>query len=85
MNCVPVNLGNPVEYTIGSWAEVIKYEVAKFTSVDSSSIEYVEASVDDPKQRKPDISRAKEKLGWKPEMDVLDGVRKTIKYFAGVI
>ena len=83
MNCVPINLGNPIEYSISDWAKVVKDEVAKFTLIDSSSIEYIEASVDDPKQRKPDISRAIEKLGWKPEVNVIDGVRKTIDYFSG--
>jgi UDP-glucuronate decarboxylase len=83
MNCVPVNLGNPVEYTIRSWAETVINEVNKFKGVnENTGIECIEASVDDPKQRKPDITRAFEKLGWKPEVDVLDGVRKTIKYFS---
>jgi len=83
MNCVPVNIGNPVEYTIRGWAETVIDEVNKFKGVDEdTAIECIEASVDDPKQRKPDISRAFEKLGWKPEVDVLDGVRKTIKYFS---
>jgi UDP-glucuronate decarboxylase len=86
MNCVPVNLGNPVEYTIGDWAEIIIEEVNKYTSIDNHvGIECIEASVDDPKQRKPDISRANEKLGWKPEVDVLQGVRQTIQYFSSFV
>jgi nucleoside-diphosphate-sugar epimerase len=44
-------------------------------------IRYLEASVDDPKQRKPDISRAKACLGWEPIVPVLEGVQKTIEYF----
>jgi UDP-glucuronate decarboxylase len=86
MNCVPVNIGNPVEYTIGNWAEIIIKEVNKFKSINNHvGIECIEASVDDPKQRKPDISRANEKLGWKPEVDVLQGVRQTIQYFSSFV
>jgi nucleoside-diphosphate-sugar epimerase len=47
-------------------------------------VHYSDAAVDDPKQRKPDISRASARLGWEPSTDVLEGVRKTIAYFAGV-
>jgi nucleoside-diphosphate-sugar epimerase len=85
MNCVPVNLGNPVEYTINSWANIIIDEVSKVTGVfESKGIHYMEAAVDDPRQRKPDISRASARLGWKPEKNVLEGVRETIHYFSSL-
>lgn len=83
MNCIPVNLGNPVEYTINSWADTIIDEVSKVTGVfENKGIHYMDAAVDDPRQRKPDISRASARLGWKPEKNVLDGVRETIRYFS---
>eukprot|EP01061_Rhynchopus_euleeides_P033542 TRINITY_DN562_c0_g2_i1.p1 TRINITY_DN562_c0_g2~~TRINITY_DN562_c0_g2_i1.p1 ORF type:complete len:438 (+),score=172.89 TRINITY_DN562_c0_g2_i1:98-1315(+) len=72
----PVNVGNPDEYTVARFAELIKELTAT-----SSKIVKKEASKDDPSQRKPDITKAKEKLGWKPKWTVSDGLVKTIEYF----
>ncbi len=79
---IPVNLGNPGEFTIEDWAMTVGLAVMKETGASEPvPIEYLEASADDPKQRKPVIERAGELLGWKPEVDVMEGVRKTIAYF----
>jgi UDP-glucuronate decarboxylase len=77
---VPVNLGNPQEYTIQEWAEVVGNRVAARTQT-RVSVNYMEASVDDPKQRKPDITRAKELLDWEPRIPVMEGLERTITYF----
>jgi len=58
---LPVNLGNPDEYTIRSLAELVRDEVNP-----DSNITTLKAPGDDPKRRKPDIARAEDKLGWKP-------------------
>jgi UDP-glucuronate decarboxylase len=73
----PVNLGNPVEVRVGELAEVI------LRLTDSrSSIVYRPLPADDPVQRCPDISRAREMLGWEPRVQLQDGLRHTIAYFA---
>ena len=72
----PVNIGNPVEHTMKQLAEL----VLKLTG-SASEIEYKELPQDDPKQRQPDISLAKEKLGWEPTVDIETGLKKTIEYF----
>jgi nucleoside-diphosphate-sugar epimerase len=75
-------LGNPGEFTIEDWAITVGLVIQKETGASEPvPIEYLEASADDPKQRKPVIERANELLGWKPEVDVMEGVRKTIAYF----
>jgi len=72
----PINLGNPVEYTIKQLAEkIIKLCNSK------SKIVFMPLPSDDPKQRKPDISLAKEKLNWIPNVKVDEGLMKTIEYF----
>lgn len=73
----PVNLGNPDEYTILDFAHKIRARINP-----SIAIEHVPATKDDPKQRRPDISRAKELLGWSPQVTVDEGLAYTIKYFA---
>ncbi len=72
----PVNLGNPDEFTIKSLAEL----VVKMTG-SKSKIVYQPLPVDDPKQRKPDISLAKKELGWQPSIKLEEGLEKTIEYF----
>lgn len=72
----PVNLGNPVELTILQFAQLI----LKLTN-SSSTIEYRPLPEDDPKTRKPDISRAKEVLGWEPRVAVEDGLTRTIAWY----
>lgn len=77
---LPVNLGNPDEYTIKDFASYIK----KMTET-NSEIKFLPASQDDPSQRRPDITTAKEKLNWKPKVSVEDGLKKTIAYFQSVL
>jgi UDP-glucuronate decarboxylase len=72
----PVNLGNPVEFTIGSLAAM----VIKMTG-SKSGISYLPLPQDDPRQRKPDISLAGKELGWSPKVDIETGLAKTIDYF----
>jgi len=72
----PVNIGNPGEFTIKQLAE----EVISLTE-SKSKIIYQPLPSDDPKQRRPDITLAKEKLGWEPKVPLKDGLVKTIEYF----
>ena len=76
----PVNLGNPVEFTIRSLAEM----VIKMTG-SKSKIVYMPLPQDDPKQRKPDISLAMKELGWSPKVDIQTGLERTVEYFRGVL
>ena len=72
----PVNLGNPDEYTIKDFAVMIK-DITQ----SSSDIKHLEATQDDPRKRKPDITLAKTELGWSPRHAVRDGLRETVNYF----
>jgi dTDP-glucose 4,6-dehydratase len=72
----PVNIGNPVEMTIKQFAERI-LEITGATG----GIIYKELPVDDPKVRRPDITRARTLLGWEPKVDFDKGIRLTIDYF----
>ena len=72
----PVNLGNPIEITMKELSDVI----LRLTG-SQSEVEYHDLPAADPKQRQPDISRAKEVLGWEPEVDLEPGLQKTINYF----
>lgn len=72
----PINLGNPNEFTILELAE----KVLKLTK-SSSKIAYKPLPSDDPVKRCPDISMAKEKMGWEPLVDLEEGLEKTINYF----
>ena len=77
----PVNLGNPDEFSILELANL----VIRMTG-SRSKIVFQELPVDDPKQRRPDISLAIDKLGgWKPSVKLEDGLKKTIEYFSQVI
>jgi UDP-glucuronate decarboxylase len=73
---MPINLGNPDEFTIKELAE----KIIKITS-SSSEIIYRELPIDDPKQRQPDIGRAKSVLNWSPKVNLNDGLKITIPYF----
>lgn len=75
----PVNIGNPGEFTIMELAE----KTIEMTG-SKSKIIYKELPKDDPKQRRPDISLAKEKLDWEPTIPLDDGLKKTIDYFKTV-
>jgi dTDP-glucose 4,6-dehydratase len=72
----PTNIGNPDEYTVKQLAEI----VVELTGT-SSRIVHEPLPQDDPKVRRPDISRARATLGWEPKVDVREGVRRTIEYF----
>jgi UDP-glucuronate decarboxylase len=74
---LPVNVGNPGEFTMNELAE----EVAKAVGKDIK-IKHLELPQDDPKQRKPDISRAQKLLGWNPTIPLAEGLKKTVAYFA---
>ncbi len=73
---MPVNIGNPDEISLKDFAE----EVIKLTGT-TQKIIYKPLPVDDPKQRKPDIARAKEILGWEPKVNRAEGLKKTYEYF----
>ncbi len=72
----PCNIGNPREMTILQFAEAIQ----KLTGT-NVPITHEPLPVDDPQVRQPDITRAREKLGWEPKVSLEDGLRETIKYF----
>ena len=72
----PVNIGNPVELSVLKFAERIRALTGS-----RSEIVFKPLPVDDPKVRQPDITRAREKLGWAPRVDLEEGLRRTIDYF----
>eukprot|EP00462_Mataza_sp_D1_P021482 CAMPEP_0175144296 /NCGR_PEP_ID=MMETSP0087-20121206/14038_1 /TAXON_ID=136419 /ORGANISM="Unknown Unknown, Strain D1" /LENGTH=405 /DNA_ID=CAMNT_0016428719 /DNA_START=101 /DNA_END=1318 /DNA_ORIENTATION=- len=72
----PVNLGNPEETTIKQFAEYIQSTISPGTPIKN-----LPASEDDPKKRKPDITKAKSLLGWQPTVKTKDGLKDTIEYF----
>ena len=72
----PINLGNPAEFTILELAE----EVLRQTG-SKSKLVFKPLPSDDPKQRQPDITRAREVLGWEPKVSLRDGLKETIAYF----
>ena len=76
----PVNTGNPGEFTILELAE----KVIELTESESN-IELHDLPSDDPTQRKPDISLAKEKMGWDPQIKLEEGLKKTIPYFESLL
>jgi UDP-glucuronate decarboxylase len=76
----PVNVGNPVEFTILELAG----KVIELTS-SRSKIVYKPLPQDDPMQRRPDISLAREALGWEPTVQLEEGLKKTIEYFEGCL
>ncbi|HKH38041.1 MAG TPA: UDP-glucuronic acid decarboxylase family protein [Rubrobacter sp.] len=73
----PVNIGNPVEYSVREIAEII-IEL----SGSQSEISHQPLPEDDPKQRCPDITRAREALGWEPQIPAREGLAKTLTWFA---
>ncbi|MDH4232385.1 MAG: SDR family oxidoreductase [Nitrospirota bacterium] len=76
----PVNLGNPVEFTILELAE----KAVKMTG-SNSKISFKPLPSDDPRQRQPDITLAKGKLGWEPKIQLDEGLAKTISYFRQLV
>ena len=73
---LPVNIGNPNEITMNDFAT----EIIKLTGT-KQKIVYLPLPADDPKQRKPDITKAKELLGWEPKVDRAEGLKITYNYF----
>jgi dTDP-glucose 4,6-dehydratase len=73
---MPVNIGNPVEITLQDFAE----EVLALTGADVKIV-HKALPQDDPKQRKPDITKAQEILGWEPKIDRKEGLKRTLAYF----
>jgi len=78
---LPVNMGNPSEITILDFAQ----EILKLVNNPKAHIIYNPLPVDDPKQRKPDITRAQEILGWNPKIDRHEGLKMTYEYFKKVV
>ncbi|MBC8043875.1 MAG: SDR family oxidoreductase [Rhizobacter sp.] len=76
----PVNIGNPAEITILEFAKEVQALMKEMTGKEAA-IEFRPLPADDPKVRQPDITRAKELLGWQPKVSRNDGLRETIKYF----
>ncbi|RTM09073.1 MAG: SDR family oxidoreductase [Hyphomicrobiales bacterium] len=76
----PVNIGNPGEFTVRELAE----RIVAMTGT-KSKIVYQPLPVDDPRQRRPDISVAKKELGWEPTVALEDGLTSTIAYFEGLL
>ena len=73
----PINLGNPHEFTMLQLAELVREMIGS-----QVTIEHRKLPQDDPRQRQPDISRAKQSLGWAPTVELREGLRRTIDYFA---
>jgi dTDP-glucose 4,6-dehydratase len=73
---MPVNIGNPNEFTILECAQL----VLKVTG-SKSQTRYEPLPQDDPKQRRPDITKARQLLGWEPTIDLETGLRKSLDYF----
>ena len=76
----PVNIGNPNEMSLLEMAKLI-IELTE----SRSEIVFEALPVDDPQVRQPDITRARELLGWEPEIDVREGIRRTIEHYTRIL
>ena len=76
----PVNLGNPCEMTIREFAERIRRLTGSRSELSSEPL-----PEDDPRQRQPDITKARTLLGWEPRVDLDEGLAKTVEYFQGLV
>lgn len=76
----PVNMGNPEEYTVNDFAQVIK----KLVNTDSRIV-HLPPAKDDPNQRRPDTTVAKENVGWQPRFSMMQGLEETVEYFRQVL
>jgi UDP-glucuronate decarboxylase len=76
----PINLGNPVEFTMLELAEIV-IELTR----SRSKIKFLPLPADDPRQRRPDVGLATRELGWKPKLQLRDGLAKTIAYFEDLL
>jgi UDP-glucuronate decarboxylase len=72
----PINIGNAVEISVGELAARVIEETGS-----KATLEYRPLPADDPKQRQPDIRRAREQLGWEPKVELAEGLRRTVSYF----
>lgn len=72
----PVNLGNPCEITVLKLARIIL-----FYTYSKSKLKYSSLPIDDPTRRRPDITKAKNELGWEPKISLYDGLKNTIQFF----
>jgi UDP-glucuronate decarboxylase len=72
----PINLGNPEEFTVRQLAELVVRKTGT-----SATMEKCDLPADDPRQRQPDISKARELLGWEPKVSLDDGLDRTIAFF----
>jgi UDP-glucuronate decarboxylase len=77
---MPVNLGNPGEFTMNELVQQVGLIVGK-----ELKIKYMPLPQDDPKQRQPNIERANKLLGWQPTIPLAEGLKKTVDYFAGLV
>lgn len=77
---LPVNIGNPCEFTILECAKLVKEVVGS-----SSKIAFEPLPQDDPKQRRPDITKAKQLLGWEPKIELRKGLELSLEYFKRVV
>jgi UDP-glucuronate decarboxylase len=77
---LPTNIGNPGEFTMNELADQVSKTTGK-----AVNIKYMPLPEDDPKQRQPNIDRARRLLEWEPTVPLADGLRKTVTYFEGVI
>jgi dTDP-glucose 4,6-dehydratase len=78
-DAMPMNIGNPDEYTVRELAELVIDLTGSSSKIVSEPL-----PVDDPKVRRPDISLAKAKLGWEPRIPVREGLTRTIEFFRGL-
>ncbi|WP_313614454.1 UDP-glucuronic acid decarboxylase family protein [Agrobacterium sp.] len=78
--CGPINIGNPAEIPVRQLADIV---IAMTNS--KSRVVHLPAAVDDPQQRRPDISRARQELKWQPRVNLERGLEKTIRYFDALL
>ena len=76
----PINLGNPAEFSMAELAERVLAATGG-----KSSLTYAPLPEDDPRQRQPDIARAREQLGWEPRVPLEEGLKRTVEYFRSVV
>jgi UDP-glucuronate decarboxylase len=76
----PINLGNPVEFSMAELAELVISQTGS-----KSQVTYAPLPQDDPRQRQPDITRARDILGWEPKVPLEDGLKRTIDHFKTVV
>jgi dTDP-glucose 4,6-dehydratase len=76
----PTNIGNPDEYTVAQLAQIVLEITGSASPIDHRAL-----PVDDPKVRRPDITKARTQLGWEPRVPVREGVARTVEYFRSVV